>query len=70
MDFSSYWVFPLLEVGEREVKVVDTTCKMFGAMWTADAEEVELSDNAMTILCDMLAASTLGGAQFHGLHSS
>ena len=50
---------PLLEVGEREAKVVDTTYKMFGAMWTADAEEVELSDNAMTILCDMLAACTL-----------
>ena len=29
---------------------------MFGAMWTADAEEVELSDKAMTFLCDMLAA--------------
>ena len=25
-------------------------------MWTADAEEVELCDKSMTILCDMLAA--------------
>ena len=59
------WCAPLLstrtclrriEDGEREAKYVLTACKMFGAMWTADAEEVELSDKAMTILCDMLAA--------------
>ena len=53
--------------GEREATCVATACKMFGAMWTADAEEVKLCDKSMTILCDMLAA---GGAQFHGLHSS
>ena len=41
---------------EREAKCVETACKMFGAMWTADAEEVELCDESMTILCDMLAA--------------
>ena len=50
---------PLLQVGEREAKVVDSTCEMFGAMRTADAEEVELSEKAMTILCDMLAACNL-----------
>ena len=32
---------------------------MSGAMWTADAEEVELCDKSMTFLCDMLAASKL-----------
>ena len=31
-------------------------CRAFGAMWTVDAEEVELSDKATTILRDMLAA--------------
>ena len=53
--FNSY-LFPLIEDGEREAKCVETACKMFGAMWTADAEEVELCDKSMTILCDALAA--------------
>ena len=53
--FNSY-SFPLFEDGEREAKCVETACKMFGALWTADAEEVELYGKSMTILCDMLAA--------------
>ena len=53
---------PLVEDGEREAKCVETACMMFGAMRTADAEEVELCDKSMTILCD------IGGVQFHGLH--
>ena len=52
-------MFPLIEDGEREAKCVETACKMFGGMWTADAEEVEPCDKSMTILCDMLAAWTL-----------
>ena len=47
--FNSY-LFPLIEDGERDAKCVETACKMFGAMWTADAEEVELRDISMTIL--------------------
>ena len=53
--FSSY-LFQLIEDGEREAKCVETACKVFGAMRTEDAEEVELSDKAVKILCDMLAA--------------
>ena len=53
--FNSY-LFPLIEDGERETKCVETACKVFGAMRTEDAEEVELSDKAVKILCDMLAA--------------
>ena len=52
----NWYLFPLIEDGEREAKCVETACKMFGAMWTADAEEVEHCDKSMTILCDMLAA--------------
>ena len=53
--FNSY-LFPLMEDGEREARCVETACKMCGAMWAPDAEEVELADKAMTVLCDMLAA--------------
>ena len=53
--FNSYF-FPLIEDGERDAMGVATACKMFGDMWTPDAEEIDLSDSAMTILCDMLAA--------------
>ena len=52
----NWYLFPLIEDGGREAKCVETACKMFGAMWTADAEEVELCGKYMTILCDMLAA--------------
>ena len=52
----NWYLFPLIEDSEREAKCVETACKMFGAMWTADAEEVELCGKYMTILCDMLAA--------------
>ena len=47
--FNSYW-FMLIEDGEREAKCVETACEMFGAMWTANVEEVELFDKAITIL--------------------
>ena len=56
MDAFNSYLFPLIEDGEREAKCVETACKTFGAMWTADAEEVELCDKSMTILCDMLTA--------------
>ena len=52
---NSYW-FPPVEDAERVAKCVETALKMLAAMWTADAEEVKLPDNAMTILCDLLAA--------------
>ena len=52
----NWYLFPLIEDGEREAKCVETACKMFGAMWTADAEEVELCGKYMTTLCDVLAA--------------
>ena len=57
MRTTAFKLFPLIEDGEREAKCV--ACKMFRAMWTADAEEVELCDKSMTILCDMLAARKL-----------
>ena len=55
-EMDAHHCFQLVLVdGEREAKCVETACNMFGAMWTADAEEVELFDKSMTILFDMLA---------------